>query len=508
MNRAPARTGRSGRPPRLVAALGLASGLIGALGLTPTLLLAQGYRGEVRVGTGYLEARPLVRDSLPEGEVAGEGLRRRLADGTVVTCVQGNFCRWYRAGEVTSLVVTTQDLLATGWTTLQGLSGRVHLRGRYGSDEFWPQSSQEFEVVSAYVDYDRSRYRGRLGRIYRTDGLGYYNFDGASVLWRGWSPFWIEVYGGWSLPRGLNVPRSGDLVTRADPLAPDDRGFIVGAEAGGRLGRIASGRIAYQREIRTDRLAMYSERLSLDARAFVDRAVLELSAEYDWTYEQLNELRLRASAPLLSGIEVVAEARHQSPFFELWTIWGAFSPVGFNEGRLALAWSHADLGLGVQVGGAYRNYEETNAGPASSNLRDDGWRVFADGNWQRGAWFASGGYRAEAGFGAARFGGDLRGGRFFGDGTYLSVRGSLTQTFGEFRLNEQLVSGIGMDGALRLGDFSLNGGAALYRIESRERPGDGDWTQARLYSGLSYRFGMEPEARSSAAAARDAGGSR
>jgi len=72
------------------------------------------------------------------------------------------------------------------------------------------------------------------------------------------------------------------------------------------------------------------------------------------------------------------------------------------------------------------------------------------------------------------------------------VRGSLTQTFGEFRLNEQVVSGVGVDGAFRIGDFSLNGGMALYYIDARERPGDGSWTQTRAYTSLSYRFGKDP----------------
>lgn len=475
----------------LVGALQRATAVLALLAAAPGAE-GQGYRGEIRVGSGYLEARPLVRDSLPEADVEGMGTRRRLADGTVVTCIQGNFCRWYRADAVESLFVTTQDLMATGWTRVQGLSGRVHLRGRYGSDDFWPNSTQEFEVVSAYVDYDRADYRARVGRVQRTDGLGFYNFDGAAVLWRGWRPFWVEVYGGWSLPRGLNVPRSGDLVSRADPLAPDDRGFLLGAEAGGRLGRVLSGRISYQRDIRTDRLALYSERLSLDARAVLDETVLDLSAEYDWTYEQWNELRLRGSTPLVSGLEVVAEARHHSPFFELWTIWGAFSPVGFNEGRLSLAWSQPDWGLRLEAGGAYRGYEDADAGPANSTLRDDGWRGFANGSWNQGPWFASGGYRGEAGFGAARFGGDVRAGRYFDDGAYLSVRGSVTQTFGEFRLNEQVVSGLGVDGAFRLGEFSLNAGVGLYHIDAKERPVDGAWTQTRVYSSLSYRFGRDP----------------
>lgn len=473
------------------------------LALLPGLGAAQGFRGEARVGSTFLEVRPLVRDSLLEGEVPGTNLRRRLSDGTVVTCTQGDFCRWYRAGEVESLVVTTQDLLLTGWTNITGLSARVHLRGRYGSDDFWPLTDQELEAVSAYLDYDRSDYRARAGRIYRTDGLGYYNFDGASFLWRGFRPLWIEAYGGWSLPRGVNAPRTGDLFEEADLFAPDDRGLLFGLEAGGRLGRALSVRAAYQRDIRTDRLALYSERLAFDARAILGEAVLELSTEYDWTWEQLNELRLRASAPIRSGLELMVEGRHHSPFFELWTIWGAFSPVGFNEGRVAVAWRPPETGLRLEAGGAYRDYEETDAGTVGSTIRDDGWRVFADGSWRRDGWFASAGYRAEAGFGAARFGGDARVGRTFSTGTYLSVRGSLTQTFGEFRLNEQLVSGFGVDGGVRVWDFTLNGGAAIYRVSAEERPVEGDWTQARVHGGLSYRFGMEPGRR-----ATDAGGAR
>ena len=220
--------------------------------------------------------------------------------------------------------------------------------------------------------------------------------------------------------------------------------------------------------------------------------MFELSGEYDWTFDQMNELRLRISAPVVSDFEVVAEARHHAPFFELWTIWGSFSPVGFDEGSLAAGWTDSDLGLALQVGGAYRDYEEADAGPANSGIRDDGWRAFANADWRQGGWFGSAGYRAEAGFGAARFGGDMRVGRSFGANTYLALRGSLTQTFGEFRLNEQLVSGFGLDGSVEIGEFSVNAGAALYRIESQERPADDDWSQARVYSSLSYRFGTDP----------------
>jgi hypothetical protein len=469
----------------------LAAGSISFALATAVPLAAQGYRAEVTVGASYLEIRPVERDSLPGDEVEGTSLRRRLPDGTVVTCVQGDFCRWFRAGEVEPVHVTTQEARVTGWSGVQGLSARVHVRGRYGTDDFWPQSSEKFEAISAYLDYDRSLFRARLGRLVRRDGLGYYNFDGAAFLWRKWDPLWLEAYGGWSLARGLNFPRSGDLLSRADPLAPDDRGFIFGAEAGARIGSIASGRVSYQREIRTDRLALYTERLSLDVRAFLGPAVVEASGEYDFSFEQFNELRARLNMPVVSRLEATAEARHHTPFFELWTIWGAFSPVGFNEGRLSLAWSEPSLGLQLRAGGARRSYEETSAGPADSGLRDDGWRTFANADWRGGPWFASAGYHGERGFGAARFGGDLRLGRFFAENTYLSLRGTATQTFGEFRLNEQVVSGVGLDGAIGLGEISLNAGGAVYWNEAEERPADGDWTQVRVYGSLSYSFGTD-----------------
>lgn len=460
--------------------------------VTATPALGQGYRAEVSVGANYLEARPVSRDSLAEADVPGDNLRRRLSDGTVVTCIPGNYCRWYRAADVETVNIANQDLTVTGWSGIQGLSARVHVRGRYGTDDFWPRSSEDFEFVSGYLDYDQSLYRVRLGRLFRRDGLGYYNFDGGSFLWRKWDPLWVEVYGGWALARGLNFPRSGDLLSRADPLAPDDRGFILGADAGIRVGSLVAGRVSYQREIRTDRLALYTERLALDARSFLGPAIVEASGEYDFSYEQFNEASLRVSTPVVSRLGVTAEARHHAPFFELWTIWGAFNPVGFNEVALSASWEEPALGLGLRAGGAHRTYEETGAGPAESGIRDDGWRTFANANWRGGPWFANVGYRGERGFGAAHIGGDLRLGRYFDEATWLAFRGSASQTFGELRLNEQRISSLGVDAAVGLeGALSLNAGVALYWVRPQERVADGDWTQTRAYGALSYRFGTD-----------------
>ena len=399
---------RSGRTPiALACLLAVAAPVAG-----------QGYRGELTGRGTVLEIRPLVRDSIPESAVPGEGLRRRLPSGEIATCIPNDFCRWYRSGPSDTHSILTQDLRVSGWGGPRGLSARVHLRGRFGSEEFWPGTRRTFDVVHAYVDYDRGSVRVQGGRISRADGLGYYNFDGVSALWRGNGRYWVEVYGGSSLVPGLNEPRTGDLLAETEDLPPDDRGWLLGARAGGRLGPV-SGSVAYQRDVRTDRLAIYSERVAADARALVGLWLFDASLEYDWMTGALNDARLRVTAALSRSFEIGVEGRHYEPFFESWTIWGAFSPVGFNEGRASAAWRSDRLGLRLEASGAHRWYEDTGAQLEAQRVRESGWRLAGAVSWDRRGWTAVGSYYADVGPGAARFGGDVSGGRTFGAGREL-----------------------------------------------------------------------------------------
>jgi hypothetical protein len=349
-------------------------------------------------------------------------------------------------------------------------------------------------VIAAYVDYDRRRFRVQAGRIGRSDGLGYYNFDGATVLYRGPGSLWFEAYGGSSLVPGLNEPRTGDVLAETEDLPPDDRGWLLGARAGGRVGPL-SGSLAYQRDIRTDRLAIYSERVALTMRALLGQWVFDGGAKYDWASATLNDARLRATALLPGSFEAGVEGRHYTPFFESWTIWGAFSPVGFNEARASLAWRSDATGLRLEGSGAYRSYEDTRAQLEAERVREDGWRLGGAVAWDRDGWSAIGSYHADVGPGAARFGGDLVAGRTFGPGRYVSLRGSRTQTFGELRFNEQFVTGLGLDASWRIREFSIDGGAAMYRLDGKERPEDEDWTQLRAYGGVTLHFGRDPGVR-------------
>ncbi|HET6617335.1 MAG TPA: hypothetical protein VFH69_05955 [Gemmatimonadota bacterium] len=465
----------------------------GALLLAPVFAAAQGYSADVGLNAGLIELRALRRDSLPENQVPGEGQRRELEDGTVVTCIPDEFCRWFPSGKVESVALVTEDVRVAFWPGIEGLAAQIHLRGRYGSDGFWPRSDQELEALYAFVSYEDTDYRVRAGRQQRTNGLGYYNFDGASFLWRGFDPIRIDVYGGWSLARNLNAPRSGSLLEDADEFAPDDRGLILGVDVQGRIGSYATGAFTYQREIRVDRLGLYTERIGGDVGIRASRISLEMAFDYDLAFGEFNEGSLRVSAPVVTGVEAMAQWRRYTPHFELWTIWGAFSPVGFDEARGWLAWTSPGGEVRLEAGGAYRTYEDTEAGAQFVDLEDDGWRAFGRAHWERDRWFADGSYRAEEGSGAARYGGELAVGREFGPGRYVAVRGTSSQNFSEFRLGEQVTAGGGVDAGWLFRDVTFTGGWAIYSLDFEGQPRVSDWNQQRGHLGIAYHFGTEPE---------------
>jgi len=171
--------------------------LAGALLLVALALI---YRGGD--ATGWMQLRPYVVDSVPASVVSGSGLQRQREDGTTVTCIDGDYCRWYEnSGTSRDITPFTQDLRLAGWTGVQGLSFHGQLRTRFGSDDAWPRTEQEIDLLTGYLSYNRSSYQIKAGRMYRSSGLGFYNFDGASLVWKGPGWLWVDAYGGWSLAR-------------------------------------------------------------------------------------------------------------------------------------------------------------------------------------------------------------------------------------------------------------------------------------------------------------------
>jgi hypothetical protein len=459
----------------------------------PQFAHAQGMRGEIRATAGLVEYRGVRRDSLPEVLVPGSGIVRTLPDGTVVTCIPGGNCYWYRGGDVNQAHPLTQDIELVAWPGARGVSSRLHLRGRYGSDDLWPRSRQEVAVLGAWVDFERSAFRVRAGRQERRGGLGTEVFDGAAFLWRHWSRLRFEAFAGRSLVDALLQPRTGFLLHDADILAPNEDSMLWGLTTYFSLGPRFASSVAYRRNLRFDRAELYTERLAFDAWWRVRRAVIDASADYDLATGDFDEARVRLQGPVGLGVHLAGEVRHREPFFELWTIWGAFAPVGFDEAQLE-SWWEPRRGVRLDAGGAYRDYAETHTGLQAAPIEGDGWRAHAGASWIHVPWRASAAYRLHSGSGAYRSSVDASANRDLGRRAAVGLFASATQQFAEFRFGDGRTQGGGLDLQFDAMDVRVRGAVAWYRHEFDGRPGFSDYGQWRASLGVTYRFAAGADA--------------
>ena len=468
----------------------LAGVLVFGVGLaTATSAMAGGLRGELRSGAVWSDHRTFTRNVVPESETIGDGVVRRLADGTAVICIPGGDCYWYSPDEKESSTAATQDLRLTAWGRQRGLSARVHLRGRYGSDDFWPRSQEELELVSGFLEWERSEYRLRAGRQSRHTGLGFYEFDGGAALWRALPWLSVEAYGGRSLARGLSQPLTGFLLDEADEFAPDEPGVLIGAQV--RLHRLRawSGSIAYQREIRSDRAALYSERISSSVEGKIRMVRVDGALDLDLAVERVNEARIQARAPLGSGFELTARGKYRRPYFDLWTIWEAFTPVGYEEVGARLGWQDRMVALFVESN--VRRYDDANLEVVAFPVRDDGFQATVGGSISPQGWDFSAAYGAEVGFGASEDHIDARMRRIWSIGS-IGLQGFAIQQTREFRRGEDWIVGGGLLAHLEWKTLDLDASIGWHRLSYRNRADYPDWNQKRARISLGYSFGSEP----------------
>lgn len=477
-------------------ALALAAGLTTAVSLR-----AQGVRITGTTITRYVEVRPLVNDSVSIDSTSGTGnLRRATSRDVAVQCAAGElYCRYKRSADGSeSTVSLIQDLEASVWGLGQGIRAYAHVRGRAASGvtkDLWPQADDAMDVLDAYVEIERWRLRGRAGRQWRTSGMGYYNFDGVSLLVRPIDRLTVDAFGGWSLVRGLNESLTSGAIAAVEDIPPDARGLVFGVEVRGRPTTRLSLAGTYQREIRDDRDGFYSERVSADADLRIGRfAGVSASIEADLATAEFNEALLRGRIPLPGRFTLTAEGRRHVPFFELWTIWGAFSPVGYTEGNATLSWSDARSRFLVQARGGWRKYDDTDAGVGFLPLEDSGWRMGADGTWRvNEQWTAYAATHAELGFGAARS--DVDGGVRWEPSRrlFVGVRAAGFQSAYEFRVGEGRVFALGVDGGARLGaEVRVLGDVTMYRHSFSDHAPATDWSQTRASLRVEWTIGRDP----------------
>jgi hypothetical protein len=477
----------------------LSLGAIAAMWALPSAVAGQTVRVSGSTSVRYIELRPFILDSVPQVSTEGEGLLRQLPDGRVVRCLPGEeFCRDTRPGSVVSTVPVIQDLDISAWGFGEGVHMFAQLRGRSAWGEhggLWPRSEDALEVMAAYVEVERRRFRARAGRQWRVSGLGFYNFDGVSVAAPATPRLTLELFGGRSLVRGLNESRGGGALEAIEALAPADGGIIGGVQARYRDGtRLAVG-ASYQVDVRSDRRELYSELASVEGALRVGAGSIEGAVEADVASGMLNEARLHLRSAPLGRFVLFGELRHYRPYFELWTIWGAFSPLGYNQGRAGVTWADSRGRLVVRGEATYRQYDQAGRGETLDDFRYDGRGLAASVSWSpRREWRVDGGYRVESGFGAARRDGSVGAVRHFGERGSLGINGVVFQRLYEFRLDEGTVAGIGAEGAFALSDRArVMLSAAAYRHMSGGPQPVFDWNQRRASVRFQWTLGGEPE---------------
>ncbi len=495
----PTRAGPCGRARRYGVAC-LASALIlGGLGTSD--LFAQQWRSRVSTRVQYVEGMTLVRDSVPIAETSGSGTQRTAGEIPVTCSTGAAHCYFYRSGRVANSApaVLDVDFNIFGFG-IEGLRGYVSTRFRtdFGDDEFWPRVNDNFDLLAGYLELNRRSFRVRVGRDYQVSGLGFYGYDGGSVVYRiaTWSTN-LEAFGGWGLERGVPEPVNSSEFGSLGIYQPQERNYLYGLRGSARPTPNSSVEAIYQREIPTDGAGITSERLGFEATYHPTPDVSLLGhADYDMAAKWWGKAGLTASWTVIPALYLEGRLFRYRPVFSLQTIWLAFSPVPYTGWGLATG-VYPIRNLSVKIEVERRQYGDTEAEVPFLNTTDRDWRVggyfaWRPGEWMGIPWDIDGGYWRNWGFGAALNSGNLRVGIRPHDQLSLGLRLSAFQQLEEFRIDEGRVWGAGADVRWRTRSGTVWFSFDNYEHDRRDNAALSDWSQQRAALGFSYYVGSEP----------------
>jgi hypothetical protein len=461
---------------------------------------AQGYRLRLDSRFESVAFRGVSPDSIARASaVVGPTGGFVTPDGFAVTCTgSGEFCRFYRPGARLSSdpLVSYADLTVWG-LGVPGLSIRGN--ARWGTDlsgeDLWPGTHPAVQLLEGYAEYATGGLTGRLGRQHVTGRLGWTGIDGAALtvrsLGRGLE---LTGYGGWGLARAVDLPVTSPSLNPLDDYQLPQRQVTAGAALGW-THRSADLRAEYRREVDPSADAFVSERAALTAVVRpIRRVTLTGGAEYDLAqgWWGTSDLTVWYDSPLVSAD---AGVRRYRPFFELWTIWGAFSPVPYTaiDGSVSVAPIRR---LRLRAGGERYWFAESGAETGLATFEDRGWRISVSATvLVQPTLTLDAGFHEEFGPGAASRSWD-------GRATWLPLSRLSVAAFGsslsrplELRFDDARVNAIGLDAGYRVSDrLELQLSGAQY-FEDRRRPDAGafDWNQFRVQARITWVFGSDAD---------------
>jgi hypothetical protein len=456
--------------------------------LAATRTEAQGYRLRLDAGAQGASYRGVTPDSILASQaVIGPSGGFETPDGFAVRCSGGSHCFYFRPGPELrgGPVVSSADLSLWGFG-VRGLSLKMNWRlgVDLGDSDVWPGTDPAVQLIEAYAEYAHRLFKVRAGRQLLANRLGIVGFDGGRGTARiGRSGLEADAYVGLGLARATAIPVTSPVLNPLDDFQPASRQILAGAALGW-SGVLADVRLDYQREVDRDSRNFVSERaaLSVDFRP-VQRWSLTAGVDYDLanTWFGNADAVLRYTAP---WITVAGGLRQYRPHFDLWTIWGAFSPVPYHAVN-ASVWLRPVRGLELRGRWERFAFSETETETPLVAVDDDGWRLGAGATYSpTPALTFDAGYREEYGPGASSHG-------FDGAVTFLPIRelslvayGSTLERPLEFRFEEASVDALGLDAEWSAtSQLRIQIGAAHY-MEDRQRPDAAafDWNQTRVHA--------------------------
>lgn len=431
-------------------------------------------------------------------------------DGFAVSCLAGSaYCSYFRPGAVVRAAPITTTADVTMWGL--GVSGlSVRAVGRVVGDltgaDRWPSTRPAAQLLEGYADLVRESFVAQLGRQIVETRFGYTGLDGARVTLRD-SRRGLEAtgYGGWGHAHGVALPVTSPALNPLDEFRPQDRQLVAGAGAGWSAAR-ADLRLNYLREVDPRSDHFISERAGID---FVLRPLMGWTltggVDHDLAAGVWGsaEAKLRY-APRKGMVEASLGARRYRPHFELWTIWGAFSPVRYNavEGSV---WLTPNARLRLQARGEAYRFDDADAATPLVEYQTSGWRFAWGATYRHDArWLFDVGYHAEFGPGASSRGFDGAVTMVAADSLTLTAYASMLERPLEFRFSDAAVGAYGLNAEYRVTSrlhVQLDAGGY---VESRDRPDAAafDWNQVRVSTRVILLLGTSAELAGLPAAVR------